>query len=67
MLKIRKMLPGETRTYNDASYVTTADGETTLHSHRDKTSPFVALVVAGGILVEGQSPCRVHYSKPKRR
>ena len=64
MLRIRKMLPGETRTYNTAHFVNRS-GETQVLREHDGTSDFIVILVGEDTIIESVRPCRVRYSKPK--
>lgn len=65
MIRVRKMIPGETRTYNGATRIV-CDSNGALTLSKNDLSDVVA-VVSGDVVMEFDSPCRVHYSKPKGR
>ena len=66
MLRIRKMLPGETRTYNSARYVL-REGNTQVLKLGKDSKGFVAILVGEDTVIEAHAPCRVHYSQPERK
>lgn len=55
------MLPGETRTYNNACRIV-CDSNGALTLSRNDLGDVVA-VVSGDVVMEFETPCRVHYTK----
>lgn len=65
MIRVRKMLPGETRTYNRADRVDHDRANDSAVLTTDDPDDTVAVVI-GDVVLEFERPCRVYYSKPKR-
>ena len=66
MIRVRKMLPGETRSYNEAQKVDHDRANNSAVLTTSDPDDAVAVLI-GDVVLEFVSPCRVHYSKPKRR